>query len=522
MKKLYQTYRPALWGGMGFAVVLYAMMMSQQLTNTFDGLWNQNYYHAGLPELTSGRWLLHYIDKLTLGLHADPITSLMALALFLGGFLLVLSLLGVEDPVVSVLGSCLWLSSVVICNTLSYRMTSIGYALSFFLAVLGIYAALQIRQTCIAVVAGGISLGLSMACYQTYLGAFCVVAVFYLLHLCRAAKAHQALGRIGRCVLRGIASLLLGGLFYRVSLAFFLQHNDASLSSYNGVGDITISGLLAALPENLAKTYHYFRVYFFTDAFRLNRLQAHGRGCFLWLLLLFLAVILWIGIRRRKHPALVCLLVLAVAVVPVACSAYLLLAGDKLELQMSAGLALVVPLSLILVLSCLPRKRLPWFLCIFFGLALLYGNAMQVWFDQEAMYEGRHASETMATQIITDLNAENLFSDQYEYIFVGVPARNETFAASDAYACANAYAQMGNFWVDGICNQMSYHGLMAYLGFRLPLSYRSYDFIAERCDLSALPTFPRKGYITLLDDHFVVIKISDHPSYHKSPEANRR
>ena len=107
MKQLYQTYRPALWGGLSFAVVLYGLMMAQQLTNTFDGLWNQTYYHAGLPELTSGRWLLHYIDKLTLGLHADPITSLAALALFLVGFLLVLRLLGVEDPVVSALSSCL-------------------------------------------------------------------------------------------------------------------------------------------------------------------------------------------------------------------------------------------------------------------------------------------------------------------------------------------------------------------------------------------------------------------------------
>lgn len=53
-------------------MVLYGLMMAQQLTNTFDGLWNQTYYHAGLPELTSGRWLLHYIDKLTLGCTQTP------------------------------------------------------------------------------------------------------------------------------------------------------------------------------------------------------------------------------------------------------------------------------------------------------------------------------------------------------------------------------------------------------------------------------------------------------------------
>lgn len=308
LKQLYQTYRPALWGGLSFAVVLYGLMMAQQLTNTFDGLWNQTYYHAGLPELTSGRWLLHYIDKLTLGLHADPITSLAALALFL---------------------------------------------------------------------VGGVSLGLSLACYQAYLGVFCVVALFVLLFLGRTAEGHLELGQIGRRALCVLAALLLGGLFYRASLSFFLARNAVTLSSYNGADSITLSGVLAALPENLAKTYHYFRVYFFTDTFQLNRLQAHGRGCFLLLLLLFAAGMLRLGIRCRKQPALVCLLVLAAAALPVAGSAYLLLAGDKLELQMSAGLALLVPLSLVFVLSCLPRRRLPWVLGILFGLALLYGNAMQ-------------------------------------------------------------------------------------------------------------------------------------------------
>ena len=303
MKQLYQTYRPALWGGLSFAVVLYGLMMAQQLTNTFDGLWNQTYYHAGLPELTSGRWLLHYIDKLTLGLHADPITSLAALALFLVGFLLVLRLLGVEDPMVSALSSCLWLSSVVVCNTLSYRMTSLGYALSFFLAVLGVYAPLRLPHAGSAVLVGSVSLGLSLACYQAYLGVFCVIALFALLFLGRTAEWHLDLGQIGHRTLCVFAALLLGGLFYRASLSFFLARNDVTLSSYNGADSSTLSGMLAALPENLAKTYHYFRVYFFTDTFHLNRLQAHGWGCFLLLLLLFAAGMLRRGIRCRKQPA---------------------------------------------------------------------------------------------------------------------------------------------------------------------------------------------------------------------------
>ena len=518
MKKLYQVYRPAIWLGGGFMVILYSMLMPQQLTHPFDGLWNHNYHHAGVPELTSGRWLLRYVDKVTMRLHADPITSLAALALFLLGFLLVLSLLEVTQPAVSALSLGLWLSSVVICCTLSYRMTSLGYALAYLLAVLGLYATVRVPGVVPAVLSGGVLLGLSMACYQTYLGVFCLLALFYLLFLCRTAE--EGLAPIGFALLRMLGALVVGGLFYISSLSFFLKYNDASLSNYNGVSAITPAGLLASLPENLGKTYHYFRVYFFTNTFHVNRLQTGG---FVLLFLLLAAALVCLAVRLRKHPVRVLVLVLAAAAIPVACNAYLLLAGDKLEFQMAAGLALLVPLSFLTIVSCLPRKRWLWVPCALFGLALLYGSSMQVWFDQEAMYEGRNASETMVTQIITDLKTKDLLSEQYEYFFVGVPARNETFSVSDAYACANGYAQMGNFWVTGSCGQMSYHGLIdTYLGFHLPMSYRSYEELAARYDLAALPTFPQEGYLTLLDDHFVVIKVSQHQEYQEYTRENLR
>ena len=70
---------------------------------------------------------------------------------------------------------------------------------------------------------------------------------------------------------------------------------------------------------------------------------------------------------------------------------------------------------------------------------------------------------------------------------------------------------------------MSYHGLInTYLGFHLPMSYRSYEELAARYDFAALPTFPQEGYLTLLDDHFVVIKVSQHQEYQEYTRENLR
>lgn len=514
MVKKFNHHLPAAIFGLVFGALLYSLMMTHQLTNTFDGLWIQNFYHAGLSELTSGRWMLYFVDKLTMGLHADPVASLAALSLYVLGFVLVLELFHVENKSVSFLCIALWISSTVICNTLSYRKTSLGYGFAYLFSVVGVFSAVMIKNRIGAILLSGLSICLSMACYQTYLGVFCIVALFYLIWLCSRRNA-EGTPSIMHSLVRFSCSLVAGAVFYLISLHFFLYLNDAALSSYNGANSITLSGLICGMPENIYKTYRYFGIYFFTEALKLNRLQSFG--IFYLLLALLIGSIVMIGIRAWKISKWrVILPLFAVPAIPIACNAYMLLAGNKLELQMTAGLAMLIPLTMIIVFSCIPRKQAPQLLCILICSALVYGNAMQVWFDQEAMYEGRNACHTIATQIVEDLKDNDLLSADYEYFFVGAPARNDYFAVSDIYACANGYAQMGNFWTAGSCLQLSYHGLInKWMGFNLPFSssYLFYDNVSDQYDVESLPVFPNDGYITVFDDHLVVIKISEYEAY---------
>lgn len=515
MRDFLNRYRSNALFGLGFGVFLYSLMMSQQLTNTFDGLWHQNYYHSGVPELTSGRWMLYFVDKLTMGLHADPIASVMSLILFVLGFLLVLELLGVKGKAAGYLGMALWISSTVISNTLSYRMTSIGYGIAYLLAVVGVFAAVKIENKIAAVLIAGITLGLSMACYQANLGVFCIVAVFYLILQCNVTDKSEKKDNIIFLykVIRIVCTLIVGAIFYIASLYIFLKLKNISLSDYNGGSSITLPSLIMNLPGNILKTYKYFGVYFFSNALKLNRLQYFG-GFYL-LLALLVGLVVWIGIKAWKNSKVRLVALIAFSLmIPIACNAYMLIAGDKLELQMTAGLAMLMPLAFIIAFSCVGKKVWVKMLCALFCVAMLYGNSMQVWFDQEAMYEGRNSSENIAAQVISDLQDKDLLSDKYEYYFIGVPARNEYFSVSEIYACANGYAQLGNFWTSGRCPQLSYHGLInKHMGFDLPMSYLYYDEVAENYDISGIETFPREGYIAVYDNRLVVIKISELEKY---------
>ncbi len=514
----FYKYRFVAILGLIFGAVLYFQMSSLQLTNTFDGLWQQNYHHAGVSELTSGRWLLIFSDKLMMGLHSDPITTALSLVMYIIGFLLVLDLFRIKNSLHGFICLALFLSSTAVSSTLSYRFTSFGYGLAFLLATLSVYAAVKIRKGIAAVGVSGVLLGLCVACYQAYSAVFCIAWVFYIIFLCAKTGTDDIKdkGNLIRNLLRMVCSVVVGAIFYIVTLLIFLAAYNASLSDYNGIGGTTLGELLFELPSSLIKAYRYFGAYFFMDTLKINRL--HPFGIFILVFLLLAAIIVYIAVKlwKVKKQRIVPLL-LAVTAIPPAANAYMLAAGDKLELQMTAGIAMLVPLTAIMAFSTLeeiPKKRLLQGACTVLCVALLYGGCMQVLFDEEAMYEGQNACETMANQVIGDLNRENLLSPDFEYYFVGVPARNPFFSVSEIYQCANAYAQVGNFWVSGNCCQMSYNGLVSKrMGFELPMSWLGYEDIARLADVEGMPVFPSDGYITLLDDRIVIIKISEYSEY---------
>ena len=508
-----REYRSTVCFGLLYGAILYSLMMIHQLTNTFDGLWIQNYYLSDVAELSSGRWLLGYIDQFFRGIHADPITTMIALALYILAFVFVLDLFRLKDKTGCWLCLAMFLSSTTISCTLSYRFTSVAYGLACFLAVLSFYSMIKCRNHVLAVVIGGVCLGLSMACYQAYLAVFCTVALFYVLFCCKDAQPFAAGKGFGCFVLRILCGLGFAAIFYKLSLSLCLKLQNATLSSYNGVNQVSIGSLLANLPRSIVKIYRYFYAYFFMDKLKINTLQPSG--VFYALLALLAGLLIYFALKAwRTEKKRLLLLLPAAAAIPVARNAYMLLAGDKLELQMTAALALVAPLTLVLAFVCFAQKGVVKLVCACLCAVLVYGGAVQVWTDQEAMYEGQNACDTMMTQVLSDLSREALLSTDYEYLFIGVPRDNPHFSVSSTYDSANAYAQLGRFWVNDGCGQASYDGLFnRRLGFTLPVSWMPYEKASDQMNLEEMPVFPTDGYIALLDGKTVVVKISEYRSY---------
>ena len=63
-------------------------------------------------------------------------------------------------------------------------------------------------------------------------------------------------------------------------------------------------------------------------------------------------------------------------------------------------------------------------------------------YDQQAMYMGKNSMEKMASQIISELQINDLYHPYYQYVFIGKPSNNPMFVKNEyVWDRANRYAR---------------------------------------------------------------------------------
>ena len=180
VKKLYE-YRTLFIVGLVFSCIIYFSLISNQLVNSNDGLWEYSYYKAGKWSLSLGRWFWIYIDRLRFGISTEPITSLISLSLFSSGFIFIADMFELGKSKLSYLASMLFLSSTVICFSLSYRFMSPTFGLAFLLSVLAVWVLIKWNGKILTIGVSGLLMALSMGLYQAYIGCTCILLLGYFL-----------------------------------------------------------------------------------------------------------------------------------------------------------------------------------------------------------------------------------------------------------------------------------------------------------------------------------------------------
>ena len=502
---------------LGFAVVVYFPLMSQKLTNTFDGLWVDTYYIAGGWELSIGRWLWPLADALRFGVQTDPINSLLTLSLVTLSFILVRRLFTTKDSFLTYLLGMAFISSASVSIQLSYRYMSPIFGLSLFLSVAAAYCVIRTENKARAVVQGTVCLTLSLGLYQANLGSFCLILLVYFLML-----LFQKLDRslIHAHIAKSLCSAAAGVVLYYLTLKLILLVTGFQMSEYNGAASVSLLYVLKRLPTGAARAYQIFGIYFFRNQYRNNILQAMGFFALIVLLVGFGLLKRFWRVVRSRDSEYILLSAAALAVLPAICNVTLLITSEATwRLQMAGALDLFIPLCILLL--DVTRKKQPQNeklrMAVIGGTVLLaglivYGNVYMRAVDQEAMYEGRKSLKSMTDRIADDLMDFGYFDgeERLPVVFVGRPSSNPTFLMREYYLYANTYAQIGRFWSGADVAQQVWKSVFQNIT-PVNLTYgrvERYLEVYAESETEQMPTYPQEGYIRQIGDT-VVVKISD-------------
>lgn len=243
-----------------FSAVVFFLLISQRLTNTFDGLWNNTWFFGGYWQVVTGRWLWPVIDVLRFGIQTEPFNSLLTLSMSALAVTLLRKFFTEKDSVVTYLAGMAVLASTVTGIQLSYRFQSPVFGCSFLFSVLAAERVVRAADFRKAVVQGALLLVMSLACYQTSLDNFCLLLLTYLLLLLfRNVDREKVHAHIGRSLCSAAAGMVL----YFLLTKLIVWACGWQMASYNGGADVSVLSILKNLPNAIAETYQLFGAYFF-------------------------------------------------------------------------------------------------------------------------------------------------------------------------------------------------------------------------------------------------------------------
>lgn len=506
-----RPYLPQFAVSMLFSVTLYFMLLSRQLVNSNDGLWEYSYYKAGKWSLSLGRWFWLYLDRLRFGFSPDPLTSLITLSCYCAGLLLMLDLFEIGKRKVGYFACMLFLGSVSVCSSLAYRFMSPTFGTAFLLSMAAAWVIAKWKAPLLSPAAGSLLLALSLGLYQSYIGCACIALSGYFLY---SVSRQQTTGKeILAAMARALAAGVLGGILYAIILNLHLSVFHIRLSDYNGASAYSLKNTILHLPDSITRVYREFFRYFSEKSFLLTPVRelplSYG------VLAPAAVCLLWLPVKCFKSDKIKALLGLFLILLsPLACNIVVLAAtAAEMSVLMTSAMALCLPVFLCLLSRIeYPRGFFPWIRRLGFLAAalVLYGSIYQLQIDQHALMEGQAATVTMAEEILHRLDEEDCLDSGLEYCVVGVPSHNDLFEISRIYENSNMYARFGSWYRDPSCSRRSWQGVFSHLcGINLTMCPSGeYGALCSDEEVKNMPLYPESGFIARRGN-IVVVKISD-------------
>lgn len=513
---------------MVYVLALYSILLTNNLVNRQDGIWNSATYMAGDWELSIGRWALKYIDILRFGITINPWTSIIALFLFVLGTEIAVDIFQINvNSKWNYIGSFLFLGNMIICDVLSYSFTSIGYSFAYLLSLLAVKFIISASSTtgtmkkcCQFVLSASVCIALMMGLYQNYLGCVCLLILFCIID--RMLKNEKVVD-IARFAFLAIVSGILGLCIYELIQKEELARHNVTMSSYLGANDISLKNIVINLNNSLKRAYYdFFYQNLVGERFKWNYFRGGG---IVFLISIVLGIFLLITIRKLwKLDKLYIVYVFGgICLIPLAANICVILAPSSSYWEQQTGpLAMIIPCMIFVILKHIKYDgiklgidMLAKRVLIAASVVLIWGSMYQVVIDQESMREGLNNAEVILQSALQQLFSSELFDENVPIAIVGAPFNNNLYYDTGGSSKANIYTRAGGLtWWGNEFDLRAYHGIVENrLGMQINwCNQEFYNALCQRQELLDMPTYPDKECVQIIDD-VLVLKISNPQKY---------
>ena len=507
-----KSYMNLLVFSMLAGIFIYLTLISQQLTNHYDGLWIGPWFEAGSWELSIGRWFLLFMDRFRMGYAADPFNSYLALFFISLGNVFLADIFSLVGKKRAYLVSGMILSSTTVSVLLTYRFTSPNFGLAYLLSISGVWTLYKVKQIWVSMLVSSGMLCLSLGLYQADLGCTCLLVLLILLFMCLEKSSEKEI--LGFLV-RSAVSIAEACLVYKLIWDMFMIVLHVEPNSYNGASNVSIPLILKKMPGRILVAYTQFFKYFFGNTMKHSIFQEYK--FYVAVFLVFGSFLLYKGLALIKKKMWIrsVMYLSGILLIPAACNVSMILAPESgFMIQQTAGMSILFPSMLCLVSGLIAgqetgRALFKWF-SVGISLFILYGNIYMTAIDLEVMYEGRTSSNEIMNHVVQTLIDQDLYSREREYVFVGRPSDSPMFQKTEIlWNRANSYAHYGEFWTGAKVMSMVYDGLLRQGGVYIPVSKEHvYESYMKLDQIRNMPSYPAEGSIQEIEGR-VVIKISN-------------
>ena len=469
------------------SVMAYSVLIWNELTNTYDGMWQGTRYTGYKWVVSIGRWFWPMVGIMRNHLSPEPFTSMLSIILFSTGACLTTYLFGVKSNGRAVLVILNMLINTAVCASLSYRYMSPTFAAAFLFSIIAVWLLRQRNQHtrlmyCMSVV----FLVASLACYQMDLGCFCVIA---LLLTVLDLIEKEDLKEPGVFILKAGAVAAISCCLYKIVWDFALRLFKIDAAAYKGANQLSIGRIISHFPEQLTEAYRSFFTYYFGNDLKHHAFQKYPfYACILILFFIGILAVTWAKTSSFSKVR-ICFVAGAVLLIPAAANAAVLIAvdGGSNMIQMTIPLTMVFPCLLSLMdatitgmdtykrgLSESPLQFANWMnlVCTALMIFILYGSFLMVSIDQHVMLVSRQTTLAFMNRVIsgTEMSMSQSLKPEIEYVFIGRPSDNPMYRRDEVWNYANSYARYGQFWLSGDCCTQSYAGLLRDCGLNVSLN----------------------------------------------------